>query len=106
MILRVIYGCMDHIAEIQLILIHAKMLKNLMYITTLDCKDDFDSVINEILEQDLEKLGIQECLKDAIMDPYSYFFIRIWKTNEAFFPINIIKEAKRGCPLSQLFCHL
>jgi hypothetical protein len=57
----------------------------------------------KILEQNLKKLGIQECLKDVIMDSYSYSFIRIRKTSEVFIPVDIVKGMKRGCLLSQLF---
>jgi hypothetical protein len=56
-----------------------------------------------LLAQLLMKLGIQECLKNIIMDSYNEAFVRIWNTGDASNPINILKGVKQGCPLRPFF---
>jgi hypothetical protein len=100
--LRGIQSCTDHIAEIKFLLANAKGKKKTNLVGTLDCKEAFGSVTYEILDQNLTKLGIQECFKDVIKYSYIYAFIRIWDTDEASNLIHIIKGLKQGCKLNPL----
>jgi hypothetical protein len=73
---------------------------------TLDCKDAFGSVTREILEQNLKKLKIQDCLKDVITDSYNETFVIIWNAGEASNPVNILKVIKQSCPLPLLLFNI
>jgi hypothetical protein len=69
--------------------------KRSLYIAALDCKDAFWSVSHQLLDINLNKLGVLRKLKNFKMDSYYKSQVRIWSTGTASCPISIKKEFKR-----------
>jgi hypothetical protein len=86
-----INGCCEHSARLCYLITHAMAKKRKLYIAALDCRDAFGSVSHQLLNKNLEKLGVPKRLKNLIMDSYKDSQVRIWSNGKASEPISIKK---------------
>jgi hypothetical protein len=99
-------GCCEHGSKVNYLIAEAMAKKKKLYLAALDCKDAFGSISHQILEKNLEQIGIPRRLKNVIVDSYLNSQGRIYSAGSASDPFNMLKGVKQGCPLSPLLFDL
>jgi hypothetical protein len=104
--IRNINGCCEHSAKLNYLITDAVYNKKKLYLAALDCKDAFGSVSHQLMDINMNNLGVPSKLKNLIMDSYKNTTVRIWSCGTASNPVDIREGVKQGCPLSPLLFDL
>jgi hypothetical protein len=104
--IRNINGCCEHSAKLNYLITDAVCHKKKLYLAALDCKDAFGSVSHQLMDINMDNLGIPTKLRNLIMDSYKNTTVRIWSCRTASNPVDIRKGVKQGCPLSPLLFNI
>jgi hypothetical protein len=93
-------GCVEHAAVANAIINDAVEKKKQLYLLALDLRDAFGSIPHDLIEENLQSIGVPERLRRLIMNSYKGATIQM-QTKAGFTDkIEIGKGVKQGCPLS------
>jgi hypothetical protein len=101
--MRGVEECSEHVSKILMLLTHAKPNKKSVYLSALDCKDPFRSVMHDALFRKMKKVMLLEPLIEVIIYLYKGSVVRVYNQGKVSESVATRKRVKQGCQLLSTF---
>jgi hypothetical protein len=88
-------GCVKHTAVTSAIIYYAKENKKSINILYLDLRGPFGSVLYDLINKNMEQVGIRKCLRKIIFNSYDGTFINMQVKNGETDDLHIRKCVKQ-----------
>jgi hypothetical protein len=101
-----IQGCMEHAVLSRKITAHAKRFKKNLFMVQIDFSNAFGSVPQKIIDWNMRRMGITDCIVDPVMDIYDGCETVLSLNSGVSKPIPWTSGTVQGCPLSPVLFNI